>query len=148
VLATNIEDHKKMLRATVTADGKPLENVTVAFYVKRTFGNLLLGTDQTLDDGTAAVAFPLDLPGGRIGRLEAFAQIQSPEKYAGPAGEATLEGGAIVPAEADPFPRALWAPRAPLALIATILGLLAAVWVAYAYVVVQLLRIRKEGNAT
>jgi hypothetical protein len=148
MLATIVEDHQKMLRATVTAGGKPVENVTVAFYVKRTFGNLLLGTDQTLDDGTAAVAFPLGLPGGRTGRLEAFAHVQSPEKYAGAAGTATLEGGAIVPAEPDPFPRALWAPRAPLALIVTIMGLLMAVWFAYAYVVVQLLRIRKKGNPT
>jgi hypothetical protein len=34
-----------------------------------------------------------------------------------------------------------------MALIVTVLGLLMAVWVVYGYTVVQLLRIRRKGNA-
>jgi hypothetical protein len=138
------EDHQRLLRATVTFQGKPLENITVAFHVRRTFGNMVLGQDQTLDDGTAAVPFPLDLPGGQRGELHIIAEITASPQYSGHA-EAVVEGGAIVPPDPNPFPRALWAPRAPWALITAIIVLLAGVWGAFAYVVVQLHRIRKEA---
>ncbi|MBI3462216.1 MAG: hypothetical protein HY000_04030 [Planctomycetes bacterium] len=145
-LTTAVEEGKRMLVATVTLEDKPLEGVQVAFFVERTFGLLSLGVEETLDDGTAAVPFPEGLPGGPTGKLRIVAQINEPAEYASVRAQATVDGGVVVPLKVEPFPRALWAPKAPLALVLTIAVLMGGVWLTYAYVLAQLLKIRKEGK--
>ena len=132
------EEGKKQIQATLTVAGQPVEGATVAFAVKRTFGNLPIGKDQTLDDGTAAVAFPADLPGGATGELLVIASVQAPTKYSLVTARATFGGAATIHPSDDEFPRALWAPRAPWLLVGTIVGIMAAVWCVYAYVLAQL----------
>lgn len=139
-----VEENKKQIRATVTVEGKPLANATVVFSIKRTFGNMTLGQDKTLDDGTAEVAFPSDLPGGGNGQLDVIATLSDPPQYAGMGGRAILPGAKAMATEISAnlaYPRALWAPRAPLLLIVTIFAILGIVWCVYGYVVVQLLKI-------
>ncbi len=143
-LESTMEEGQKILHAAVTVDGKPVQSATVAFYVRRTFGNMLLGQDQTDDDGTAAIPFPTDLPGMPQGELQVTAVVTAPPQYTSGNAAATFTGAPVVPASADAFPRALWAPQAPLMLIVIILAILAAVWLAYVYVGVQLLRIRQR----
>jgi hypothetical protein len=142
-LQLTTEEGAKQIQATVTSGGKPVEGATVAFLVKRTFGELPIGKDQTLDDGTAAVKFPADVPGGATGELQVIAIIQAPTKYAQAKAHATFAGAAVVQASEDEFPRALWAPRAPWLLLLTLVGLIAAVWCVYAYVFAQIWAIRK-----
>ncbi len=142
-LQLTTEENQKELLSTVTVDGKPLANVTVSFFVKRTFGNLGIGHDVTIDDGTAAVPFPSTLPGGPAGQLQVVAIITDPNKYSSVRSQATFSGAAVVPPQEESFPRTLWAPQAPLALVLTIFILVAAVWGTYFYVVVQIFRIRK-----
>ena len=132
------DEGKKQIQATLTANGKPVEGATVAFRVKRTFGNLQIGKDQTLDDGSAQTPFPSDLPGGSTGELHVTAIVQAPSKYADTLAHGMFSGAAVVHPSDNEFPRALWAPRAPWLLVITIVGLLAAVWCVYAYVVAQL----------
>lgn len=131
------EGHKK-IQATLTDNGKTIENATVAFFARRTFGELALGKDQTLDDGTAEIDFPADLPGNAAGELLVTAKVQIPGKYANVSAQATFGGAKIIPSTSDEYPRALWAPRAPWLLVITIVGILAAVWCVYSYVVAQL----------
>jgi hypothetical protein len=145
-LKTTTEDQKKVIVATVTLDGKPKADLTVNFYVKRLFGNLDIGHDQTLDDGTAAVAFPADLPGDQSGRLHVIAAITNPESYKGSQVEMEFEGAAVKSAGENEFPRALWTPQAPAILIVTVLAILFLVWGTYGYVVVQLVKIRAGGE--
>ena len=142
-ISTAIEEGKKVLLATVTLEAKPIEGVQVAFFVERTFGLLPLETRETLDDGIAAVPFPEGLPGGPIGELQIVAEIKSPPEYVGVRARAKLPGGAVVTSNAEPFPRAVWAPKAPLPLLLTIATLVGGVWCAYVYVFVQLMKIRK-----
>jgi hypothetical protein len=144
-LQMSTEDHQKIILATVTTDGKPLANATVAFFVKRLFGNLGIGSDVTLDDGTAAVNFPSDLPGGTAGQLDVIAKITNPPQYGSVRGQATFGGARVVELKEQEFPRALWAPQAPLALILTIVIVVAGVWGIYLYVGFQLIKIRKGG---
>jgi hypothetical protein len=143
IVTTVTEDHQRLIRATVKQAGKPIENATVAFYVQRTFGNLLLGHDQTLDDGTAAVPFPEGLPGGQNGELRVIAVITEPAPYRAGRAEITLGDAVKVGPVAEAFPRSLWAPQAPWPLILTIVMVLVLVWCTYTYVVVQLCKIRK-----
>jgi hypothetical protein len=142
-IATSIEEGKKVIIATVTREGKPIEGSHVVLQVKRTFGNLTLGEDDTLSDGTVAVAFPSDLPSGPEGKIQVLAQIKSPPELVATATQ-TLDGAIKVLPIEDPFPRALWSPNAPLALLITIGSMLTIVWSVYVFVVIQLIKIRKE----
>ena len=145
-LSTAVEDGKKQLIATVKRAGKPVENATVSFGAKRTFGRLVLGADVTLDDGTAAIPFPADLPGDARGNLELNAMVQGPLSQWGASAEATLPGGMPKATPVENFPRALWAPSAPLGLIVAIAVLVGGAWGAYLFVALQLIAIRKGVN--
>ena len=142
------EDGQKLLRATVLIGGKPVENATVQFSVQRTFGNLKLGEDKTLDDGTAAVKFPVGLPGNAAGELTFVAEVKSPDQFAGICCELRSPGGlAARPPDTDPFPRALWSPHAPVALLATLGAMMGGVWITYAFVISQIIAIRKGARS-
>jgi hypothetical protein len=140
------EEGQKMIRATVKSGGKPVENVTVAFGIRRSFGVLSLGEDKTLDDGSAAVQFPADLPGGVDGKLQVVAEIKAPPDYEASRTEAAIGGAKQVVANSDPLPRALWSTRAPYTLIVPVVLLLGGVWSAYAFVIAQILAIRRGAR--
>jgi len=142
-LKSDVEEGKKMLVATVTLGDKPVEDAAVKFFARRTFGSLSIGTEKTLDDGTAAVPFPSDLPGGSSGKLDLVAEITQTETIAAARVESAFLGGKIVPHIQEQLPRALWAPNAPMTLIAGILTLMTGVWVTYLYVVLQLIKLKK-----
>ncbi len=132
------EQGQDMLVGTITAQGRPVAGVTVAFSVNRAFGNMTLGTDQTLSDGSAAIPFPQGLPGNAAGQLRIHATIQAPAEVAGLSVEAMIPGGAPLHAVTGLEPRALWSTRTPLALVVTIGGLLLCVWSTFAFVAGQL----------
>ena len=119
----------------------------MSFGAKRSFGRLVLGTDVTLDDGTAAIAFPTDLPGDEKGNLELRATVQGPLSEWGAAAEAVMPGGKPKPPTEESFPRALWSPYAPVGLIAANAVLVGGAWGAYAFVAFQLVIIRKGASS-
>jgi hypothetical protein len=140
------EEGESLIKAVVLEGVTPVENASVVFEVKRTFGNLIIGEDKTLDDGSAAVKFPKDIPGGPAGELDVVVEVKSPPQVAGARAEVALDGGVKVSPADDGLPRALWAPHAPLELVIPIFLLLGAVWVTYAYVVTQLIAIRRGAK--
>lgn len=146
-VSSRIEEGKKVLVATVTVGEKPKEGVRVAFHVERAFGWLLLGKDTTLDDGTAAVPFPEGIPGGPRGELRIRATAEAPPDLASLSGSAMMTGARVVPDNVESFPRALWAPRAPIPLVLTVGFLLAGVWGTYLFVILQLARMARGARA-
>ena len=133
------EEGQDVIVATVlSSTGAPIAGATVQFSVARTFGEMKLGTDQTLGDGTAATPFPAGLPGDSAGRLAVRATVQAPVALEGTAVQSLLPGGALPHAAIAGAPRALWAERAPLPLVLTIAILALCVWGTYAFVVGQL----------
>jgi hypothetical protein len=145
-VAVGTEEGKQVLIATVMNDGKPVAGASVKFSVARLFGQLSLGIGETLDDGTAAVPFPEDLPGGATGELDVTAAIQSPKELVGVRVNTKIPGGAVVPSTANAFPEELWSPRAPRPLVITIVLLVASAWIVYVGVVARLLKIRNEAS--
>lgn len=169
-LKTAVEEGKKMLIATVTRDGKPLEGVPISFYVDRHFGRLKIGEDKTLEDGSAAVEVPENLAAGPDGELKISAQATLPdtppeetqastqvamrpapdEPPASPApapariidAAFTMKGEVRMLQEQGREQRALWAPRAPIPLLATVSAILVVVWGSYAFVVSQIIKIK------
>lgn len=143
-LKLETEDGKQMIVATVLADGKPKADAKVVFEVPRAFGALVIGEDTTLDDGSAATPFPADLPAGVDGRLVVNAHVQEPAELAAVRAHAEFEGALKSKPETNAFSRALWAPRAPVALLITLGALLGAFWSAFGYAGFQLFRIWKS----
>ena len=145
-IAADTEEGKKVLITTVKLDGKPLQGAQVSFFVRRSFGLILLGKDETLEDGTAAVPYPETLPAAPNGEFQLVVDVGGTSTYAVLRKVFQMQGGVKPAEEKNPFPRALWAPHAPIPLIVTIIGLLAIVWSAYTFVFVQLFKIHKEGT--
>ncbi len=140
-LKRTMEDKQEMLVATVMADGKPVTGATVLFSVQRSFGTLMLGEDQTLDDGTAAVAFPAGMPSGVKGDPMFRAVVRAPDAVAGTEVTMTFPGAMAVRPWTAEAPAALWSSRPPLAIVATIVTLLLIVWSTYGFVVAQLVEL-------
>jgi len=140
-----VEEGKRMLVARVTRGGKNVEGAIVLFQAERLLGWLALGRETTLDDGTAAIPFPAGLPGGSSGELRIRAKIESPADLASVTGETRLDGAPRIPKDREEFPRALWAPHAPVMLIVAILVFLSGVWGTYAYVFYRLVKVWKGG---
>jgi hypothetical protein len=145
-LATDVEDGKKMVHAVVTVSGKPKENIVLQYFVKRMFGNLQIGEDTTLDDGTSAIPFPSNLPGSADGTLTVIAKVKGPPEVAGVTESSVFPADRQALAAGDPFPRALWSPNAPLPLMFCIFALLAGIWLSYLFVVSRVLLIRTGGK--
>jgi hypothetical protein len=144
-LTRTTEDKQEMLVAKVTVNGLPVKDATVGFSVKRTFGLMTLGEDQTMDDGTAAVTFPETLPGNAKGELAFHVELQSPVELEGSAVDVKLAGAPARSWAAVP-PRALWSSRVPLAIPATIGFLVLCVWSTYAFVALQLAALRNLND--
>jgi Ni/Fe-hydrogenase subunit HybB-like protein len=146
-LTRTVEDKQEMLVAKVSANGLPVKGATVAFSVRRTFGLMALGEDQTLDDGTAAVKYPAALPGDVTGELTFRVVLRSPPELNGSLAEVKLAGAPARPWRSVP-PRALWSSRVPLAVPAIIGFLVLCVWSTYAFVATQLAALRnlREEN--
>jgi hypothetical protein len=139
-----VEDGETYIAALVTVDGEPVEGVEVSIGVARTFGLLHLGSEETWDDGTAAVEFPEGLPGNSEGELEAVATVEETDDYAAASARAWIPGGAAVEATEEPAPAALWSSRPLWPLVAVLGGLLAGVWSTYVFVIVMLAKIARE----
>jgi len=146
-LSRQTKEDEDQLVATVTVDGRPLRGALVAFTVARTFSPMALGEEETGDDGTAYVEYPSTLPGDADGNLAITAEIISPDQFAGVRGESAMPG-ARRPDEAvrSKPPRALWSSRAPLGVIISLSSLLAIVWSVYAFVIRQLMSIKRSGT--
>lgn len=140
------EDGKPELIATVMSDGSPLPNAQVAFLLRRSFGDLALGQDTTLDDGTAAAPFPAQLGADPDGTWTVRIVLTSPAAFADQTRTLRLEAPSA-PAPRNPAaPRALWARAAPWPLILLVLALTGAAWSAYLYAAHQLQLIKTHGG--
>ena len=140
------EDGKPEIIATVKAAGKPVPNVGVTFTLARTFGDLPLGQDTTLDDGTAAAPFPKGLRPDQEGHWTFKIALTSPDAYAGQAKTLTI----AAPAAGAPLPaatrRELWSRSAPWSVLLTVLVLVGGAWTVYAFAGCQLYRIHQGGK--
>lgn len=121
-LDARVEDGKKMLVASVAHQGRPVEGAKVEFFVEVESQDRSLGQDTTIDDGTAAVAFPEGVPGGTKGELRL--RVEARETEGGPAAHKVVVLGGGIPVESCP-----WAPASKWSVIGagvTVLAFLAA----------------------
>ncbi|MBI2947587.1 MAG: polysulfide reductase NrfD, partial [Verrucomicrobia bacterium] len=146
-LSSAVEDEEKVLVATVKLEGTPVKDAEVSFFVERLFGRLCIGTATTGEAGRAVVSFPVDLPTTATGELRIEAEITAPPESASVRSQLICEGGLAIRHPEDLFPRALWSPKAPWGVVLTIFTLLSIVWSTYAFVIRQLVRIRRAASS-
>ncbi|HET6400736.1 MAG TPA: hypothetical protein VFH95_04980 [Candidatus Kapabacteria bacterium] len=152
-LAVSNGDSVWMVKATFTgldSVGKlgPLPNQTVHYYVQRLFGIMPVRDDDntavTDDSGDAVIQMPKNIPGDAHGTLILVARVEDDDQTGPVVARDTGNLGTPLPVVADPFPRALWEPNAPIAMILTFAILFGGVWATYGFVVAQLVTIKKD----
>ncbi|NOU16372.1 MAG: c-type cytochrome [Bacteroidales bacterium] len=78
------DSNKKMIFATITDSiaglRKPLSDISIKIFIKRTFGNLLIAETTTGKDGIGYFNIPRDIPGDSIGTLSLIAKTQGNSK--------------------------------------------------------------------
>ena len=154
-LSVNDADSVWLVQATFTgldSAGKlgPLPNQTVSFYVKRLFGRMPMRDDDntavTDDSGHAVIQMPKNIPGGTTGMVTIVARVEGDDQTGLVATRDSGRWGTIVPLVANPFPRELWEPGAPIAMVITFSILFGGVWVTYGWVAAQVVTIKKESH--
>ena len=148
----NPHDTSRIATALVTEMGKdgkeiPVKEAEVKFYVQRLFGILPAGEEyavSTDEKGEASFTYPKGVSGDTAGAFTIAARIEDNEQFGNVENQAATSWGSILEIIKDPFPRAIWAPAAPWALIITLVVLFGGVWSTYCFIVFQLVKIKKE----
>lgn len=151
VLNLSEKDTARLITATVSEvqmnnKEKPAANVEVSFGVKRLFGIMPLSDEAivtTNDEGVATFYLPKEIKGDEKGNIVLVARINDSEQYGTVEATTSARWGVPLVADKNPFPRALWEPRAPVLLIVVFSIIFGGIWLTYGTVVYQIYRIEK-----
>lgn len=155
VIKLNPVDTGRTVTAAVTEmnkDGKdvPVKNVPINLYVTRLFGTMPIGEDHTAntdDNGEAIFTLPKNIKGDTAGNITLVAKIEDNDQLGNVEALSTVAWGVPLVAEADPFPRALWQPRAPAPLIITISTIFICIWGIYFFLFYQMFKISGDAES-
>ncbi|RTL55686.1 MAG: hypothetical protein EKK39_02475 [Sphingobacteriales bacterium] len=155
VLSLSEGDSSKLISVLATeilANGKekPIPNVEVNFGIQRLFGIMPLSDEAnvTTDDrGMATFNFPKEIKGDEKGNVVLVARIIDNEVYGNVEATSISKWGEPLVVEKNPFPRALWEPRAPIILIISFSIIFGGIWFTYGFVIYQITKIEKKASA-
>ncbi len=122
-----------------------LTRSTVYILARKTFGNLLLGTVITDDEGRASYPIPSDLhtqSDGKVDFILTLGDDFEPTPFA-------MSGVQVRPAVPEPpAPRVLWSTndRTQIWLLFTYFAALIGAWTTIGYIVIQIYKISKSGK--
>jgi 5-hydroxyisourate hydrolase-like protein (transthyretin family) len=153
-LKYDARDTSRTVKALVTEKNKdgqqiPVKDAEVKFYVKRLFGVLAASDDNAVatdENGEAIFSYPKTIPGDTAGVITLVARIEDNEQFGNVENSEVAAFGVPLLKEADPFPRALWSPYAPISMIITICVLFGGVWTTYMVILSMLRKIKKAGQ--
>ncbi len=150
VMEPRKEDSTYVISLKATADSPdgpmPIAAAVVSVYVKRMFSSQKVAEGETDETGMVEVEFPTGLAGDASGNVEITALIEETEEYGNLTASSTQNWGYAVSNAFVDSPRALWSPHPPAWMVITFFILMGAVWIHYAIVIVNLLRIKREGK--
>ena len=146
------DDTINKAKAVVTSIGsaneaKPVKDVEVTFYAKKSYGLLPLGDAQTTDEnGEATVEFPTDLPGDSAGGVQVIARVEDNDELGNLEDSKVTNWGIPTFVDNEFHRRALWgsAANAPLPLVFTVTTMVVLVWGVIIYIVILLFKIPKS----
>ncbi len=150
VMEPRKEDSTYVISFKASADGPdgpmPIAAAVVSVYVKRMFSAQKVAEGETDEEGNVEVEFPTGLAGDANGNLEITAMIEETEEYGNLTATSSQNWGYVVSNAFVESPRALWSPHPPTWMVITFFILMGAVWIHYAIVIVNLLKIKSEGK--
>lgn len=155
VLSLSEGDSSRLISALATEilpDGeeKPIPNVEVNFGIQRLFGVMPLSEEAnvTTDDrGMATFNFPKEIKRDEKGNVFLVTRIIDDEVYGNVEATSVSKWGEPLVVEKNPFPRALWEPRAPVILIISFIIIFSGIWFTYGFVIYQITKIEKKASA-
>jgi 5-hydroxyisourate hydrolase-like protein (transthyretin family) len=153
-LKLNPSDTNKSVTATLTMIGEGgkethIKDVPIKFYIQRMFGIMPAAEDNSLNSdetGMATMNYPKEVSGGKDGNINVIARVEDNELFGTVEASSAIAWGKIVPAEVNPFPRALWEPYAPPSLVMVICILFGGVWTTYFYIFYHMYKIKKDKS--
>lgn len=121
----------------------PISDEDIFLYVPRMFTRLNIG-DGYLEEGSASISFPTDLPGDTEGNVTVIARLEDHGDF-GTVEQKNSSNWALVKSnDYVKDHRALWTQIAPTWMIVTLTIMLIGVWGHYLYAVIQLFKIKKN----
>ena len=121
---------------------KPIAGLEVKLFVKRYFGNLMIGKPNETDvTGKVAFEFPKGIPGDPGGKVALLAQLSNEDLFGLVKAESEMAIGVPTNRPALNEPRALWnvVQKTPIWLLITYLTSVLVVW---GFIVVVMLKLR------
>jgi cytochrome c5 len=144
---------KSITASVFSADsGKlPLSEVDIHFYIKRGFGMMRIGdlSNYTGANGKVKIVFPEKIVGDIDGNVELLVKVENNFLYNDAQLSIIKKWGSPLLSHEEKFNnRALWGSRdkSPIWLLLLANGIIASVWAVIAYVVYNLIRIKKAGR--
>lgn len=129
----------------------PVSGADVKVYVQRLFGELPVSVDFnfTDDEGRVGIHFPDDIPGDAEGNIEIIVKIPDHEYFGNLIHKERVSWGMPQQIETVKVKGELWSARmnAPLYLIIIVNTILLGIWGVIVYIIYNLVRIRRLGNA-
>jgi len=143
-----IDDKTKTLNAKITVNEEAKEDVEVQFYIKRTFGNMLIATATSDNNGIASYIMTKEYPGDKEGNFELLVKFKDTDSFGKKEINKTLKWGTELQFENITDKRETWGAndRVPLWILLSYLIVVLSVWSVILYVVVQLIRLKNVGK--
>ncbi len=147
-LELTIDDKTKTLNAKITVNEEAKEDVEVQFYIKRTFGNMLIATATSDNNGIASYIMTKEYPGDKEGNFELLVKFKDTDSFGKKEINKTLKWGTELQFENITDKRETWGAndRVPLWILLSYLIVVLSVWSVILYVVVQLIRLKNVGK--
>lgn len=151
-LKFNPADSGRLAIALVTETGSkgeeiPVAETEVSFFIQRLFGAMPASEESVVStdsNGEAVFSYPGDIMGDRSGKIALVVKIVDHKLFGTVETKSDAPWGMALPVEVNPFPRALWMPKAPFQLIITLLLIFGGIWATYFFIFYQLRKISKE----
>jgi hypothetical protein len=145
----------KHIIATVTGKDAagaevPVKDVTLKIFIKKSFGNLPVESDNMATDeaGTVTVDFPKEMPGDKTGNLTIVSKVEDDPKVGDLDAEANINWGKPAEPENILNKRALWSAgsNAPIVLVVAVTSMILLVWGTILSIVLKLITINRLGK--
>lgn len=150
-LELNLEeiDSVKMVMVTAfsfdeTGAEIPLEETDVIIYVQGMLSKMKIA-EGTISEGAFEFEMPTNLPGDKNGNLTVFSIIEGHEEYGTVIQKKNIKWG-VFENQITAAKNTLWSSAAPVWMYVVLTILLVGVWANYIYTIINLFKIKKEGQ--
>lgn len=145
-----VDSLQKQIQVTFTGvsggSWLPVAEAEVSLYLRRWFSNYKVGSETTDGEGIALIDFPSDFSGDNKGHLTLIARVEEHDIFGDVQTVEQLPWGQPIVETESELPRALWSTNTPMWMLVTFIVLMGTVWGHYLIIVLNLLKIKREGK--